>query len=75
MIETDYIIKSLEDYSIEDKIAHFDKMYSFAKECWDEYIKDHKQYAYEELMDLLIVNKNQDERLQFYRTLNKRHYE
>jgi len=58
----DYQIKKLEEYSSEDKIKAFDKLYSFIKGIYDGLIiskyqsDDAPQYCFEELMKILAGN-------------------
>lgn len=58
------IIKPLEDYTNEDKILCFDKLYYYAKSIFDDAIsngylnEDDPHYAYEELMMIIARDRN-----------------
>ncbi len=56
----DEAIKSLQEFTVEEKIAHFDELYKFAKSCLETTEKegyaneDDEAYALEAIMDLLV---------------------
>lgn len=69
----DEAIKPLHEFTNEEKIAHFDGMYNFAKSCL-EFKEEHgysneddEHYAWEEIMSLLV--KNRDKFWKFYNSI------